>query len=93
MFARLRPLAASAVMTLVVALPAAAQRLPTTVAPERYDLKFTVDLAHATFEGAETIHVTVAEPTARIVLHALDIQFHDVTVNARRRRAEGRRSR
>ena len=82
MSTRAWPLAASAALTFVLALPAAAQRLPTTVAPEHYVLTFTVDLAHATFEGAESIRVQVAEPTTRIVLHAVEIQFHDVTIGA-----------
>src|ERR1019366_2835320 len=82
MSTRAWPLAASAALTFVLALPAAAQRLPTTVAPEHYVLTFTVALAHATFEGAESIRVQVAEPTTRIVLHAVEIQFHDVTIGA-----------
>jgi aminopeptidase N len=62
--------------------PAGAQRLPTTVVPAHYDLAFDVDLAAARFEGVETIKVTLAEPSRRIVLNALDIQFHEVTINA-----------
>jgi len=63
-------------------LPAfvSAQRLPTIVTPEHYDLAFSVDLAHARFEGTETIRVTVAEPTPRIVLNAAEIQFDEVTI-------------
>jgi aminopeptidase N len=64
----------------MLAGPAAAQRLPMIVAPDHYDLTFTVDLERARFEGTETIRVQVAEPTARVVLHALDIEFHDVTI-------------
>jgi aminopeptidase N len=66
----------------MLAAPAAAQRLPAIVLPEHYDLTFAVDLDRARFEGTETIRVQVAEPTARVVLHALDIEFHDVTVGA-----------
>ena len=44
---------------LALAVPASAQRLPTIVSPEHYDLKFSVDLAHARFDGTETIHVQV----------------------------------
>jgi len=67
---------------LVSLLPASvlAQRLPTIVTPEHYDLAFAVDLAHARFEGTETIRVTVAEPTPRIVLNAAEIQFDEVTI-------------
>src|SRR4051812_24582067 len=62
--------------------PASAQRLPTTVRPEHYDLAFVVDLAHERFEGTETIRVQVAEPTSRVVLHAVDLQFREVTIGA-----------
>jgi aminopeptidase N len=65
-----------------VSLPAAAQRLPTDIRPEHYDLAFTVDLARARFDGTETIRVEVAQPTARIVLHALELTLHDVTIGA-----------
>jgi len=36
---------------LLLAVPASAQRLPTTVSPDHYDLKFSVDLEHARFDG------------------------------------------
>ena len=62
--------------------PAFADRLPTTVTPEHYDLAFDVDLARARFEGTETIRVTLAEPSTRIVLHAVEITFHDVRISA-----------
>jgi aminopeptidase N len=64
----------------VTALPASAQRLPTSVSPEHYDLSFVVDLAHERFEGTETIRVQVATPTPRVVLNAADIQFREVTI-------------
>jgi aminopeptidase N len=62
------------------ALPASAQRLPAIVTPDHYDLGFVVDLAHERFDGMETIKVHVAEPTARIVLNAVEIRFHEVTI-------------
>ena len=68
------------VLFLLTALPASAQRLPADVRPERYDLAFTVDLAHARFEGTETIRVRAAKATSRIVLHALDLTFQEATV-------------
>jgi puromycin-sensitive aminopeptidase len=71
---------AALLFALLLAAPAAAQRLPATIAPDHYDLTFAVDLDRARFEGTETIRVQVAEPTARVVLHALDIEFHDVTI-------------
>ena len=70
------------ILILSGATPALAQRLPATVTPEHYDLSFTVDLAHARFEGTETIRVQVNEPTPRIVLNAIDLAFKDVTIAA-----------
>ena len=67
-------------VTLLTALPASAQRLPTTVTPSHYDLAFVVDLNRERFEGTETIHVRVGEPTSKVVLNAFEIQFHDVTI-------------
>jgi aminopeptidase N len=67
-------------LQVLLAVPSVAQRLPATVLPEHYDLAFDVDLARARFDGVETIRVRLTEPTRRIVLHALDITFHDVTV-------------
>src|SRR5262245_4253752 len=63
-------------------VPAAAQRLATTVLPDHYDLAFVVDLARSRFEGTETIRVRTTEPTSRIVLHALEIEFHEVTIGS-----------
>jgi aminopeptidase N len=67
---------------LLVAVPAVAQRLPTVITPDHYDLAFVVDLTHERFEGTETIRVQVAEPTPRVVLNAVDLQFRDVTIGA-----------
>src|SRR5437588_6050295 len=75
----------SLALLLLALFPAAsvsAQRLPTTVRPDRYDLTFTVDLERARFDGAETIRVQLDEPTRRIVLNAAEIQFHEVTVGS-----------
>ena len=59
-----------------------AQRLPVSVSPSHYDLAFVVDLAHERFEGTETIRVQLAEPTAKVVLNAAEIQFREVTIGA-----------
>jgi aminopeptidase N len=64
------------------ASPAYAQRLPRTATPVHYDLSFAVDIAHARFDGTETIHVQVPQPTARIVLNAAQITFRSVTIDA-----------
>jgi aminopeptidase N len=71
-----------AVLVWLATLPAAAQRVPGGVTPNHYDLAFVVDLEHERFEGTETIRVDVTEPTSRIVLNAVDITFHEVTIGA-----------
>jgi aminopeptidase N len=81
-FSRTLTGAATFAALFLVPLPILAQRLPTTVVPEHYGLAFDVDLARARFGGVETIRVNLAEASRRIVLHALDIQFHEVTVEA-----------
>jgi aminopeptidase N len=76
-----RALLTATIILLCAAGTARAQwRLPTTVTPSHYDLSFTVDLQHARFEGAETIEVTLAEPTRTIVLNAAEIAFREVTI-------------
>jgi aminopeptidase N len=70
------------IILLGLAAPLHAQRLPTTVVPEHYDLAFDVDLARARFGGTETIRVQLTEASRRIVLHALEIQFQEVTISA-----------
>src|SRR5689334_23240462 len=75
--------ARTAILATIVACaaaPASAQRLPTTVRPDHYDLRFSVDIARARFDGVETIKVQVVEATDTVVLNAVDIQFKGVTV-------------
>jgi aminopeptidase N len=67
---------------LLTAAPASAQRLAGTVTPRHYDLAFDVNLAAASFTGVETIEVDLAEPSRRIVLHALEIRFTEATITA-----------
>ncbi|HZC24208.1 MAG TPA: M1 family metallopeptidase, partial [Candidatus Binatia bacterium] len=71
-----------AVLTLLVLACAAAfaQRLPELARPENYKLKFTPNLDAATFEGDETIAIRILKPTSKIVLNAVDIDFHEVTI-------------
>src|SRR5438132_6700811 len=73
-------LALLSVLLALAPAPAQAQRLPTIVTPEHYDLSFVVDLRNSRFDGNETIHVNVAQATPRIVLNAAEIEFNDVTV-------------
>ena len=62
-------------------LPAAAQRLPANVTPQRYTLWFAPDLDQATFRGRESIAVMLAAPSTSITLHAAEITFGDVTID------------
>ena len=73
---------AAAALTLLAALPLAAQRLPRIVFPVRYDLTITPDLAAETFAGDVTIAVTVEQPVTSIVLNSVDIDFDSVTVSS-----------
>ena len=67
---------------LFAAAPLGAERLPTTTVPSHYDLAFDVQLGRARFDGVETIEVENQAPTPRITLHAVEITFHDVTIDA-----------
>src|SRR5713101_813971 len=49
-------------------------RLPTTVTPERYDLRLEPDLKGFTFSGDETVTVMVSQPTSEVVLNALELE-------------------
>ena len=59
---------------------AAAQRLPEIARPDNYKLTFTPDLENAKFDGDQTISIHVVKPTSKIVLNAVDIDFHEVTI-------------
>ena len=65
-----------------LAATARAERLPGQTTPSHYDLAFDVDLSHARFDGVETIRVANAAPTDKIVLHAVDLTFREVTIAA-----------
>ena len=71
-------------------LPSTRNDCPTSVMPDHYDLAFAVDLPHNRFDGTETITVRTTEPTTRVVLHALEITFHEVTDRHGRRRSAQR---
>ena len=64
----------------LASVPAAAQRLPSTVTPLRYALWFAPDLERETFRGRESIDVTLAAPSTSITLHAAEIAFGEATI-------------
>src|SRR5215467_9361857 len=55
-------------------------RLPTTVVPNRYDLRLEPDLDAATFRGEEVVQITVEEPVTEIVLNAAELVIESVAV-------------
>ncbi len=73
------------------ARPPAPSGCPRRSFPAHYDLAFDVDLATRAVRGRRDHPVTLAEPTRRIVLHALDIQFQEVTIDAGGDRPAGHR--
>ncbi|MEE8517699.1 MAG: hypothetical protein V3S98_01070, partial [Dehalococcoidia bacterium] len=57
-------------------------RLPSGVKPDRYSITLTPNLTRFTFEGQESIDLSVLEPTEVVELHSaeLDIQSASVTL-------------
>jgi puromycin-sensitive aminopeptidase len=56
-------------------------RLPRTVLPHRYDLSLAPELDKASFTGTVTIMCDVMAQTTEIVLNAIELDIHSVTVN------------
>lgn len=57
-----------------------AYKLPTTVRPDRYEIRLTPDLKACTFAGEETVLVHIHEPVTEIVLNAIELTIHAVSV-------------
>ena len=55
-------------------------RLPRHVIPTRYDLRLEPDLAAFTFSGNETVTVTVKEPTAELLLNAVELAITEAQI-------------
>ncbi|MCC6990063.1 MAG: M1 family peptidase, partial [Acidobacteria bacterium] len=79
---RTTPVFLLALAVAALASPAAAQRLPGGVTPEHYALWAAPDIAAATFRGTVDIRVRIEQPTAAITLHAAEIAFDAVTIEA-----------
>lgn len=60
----------------------AAERLPLLARPISYELEFTPDFEHETFDGRETIAVRIVHPTSHVVLHAVGLTFDRVTIQS-----------
>src|SRR5438128_930270 len=57
-------------------------RLPTTVTPERYQIRLTPDLSAARFAGEEKVLLQVHEPVRQIILDATELEFHAVAIKS-----------
>jgi puromycin-sensitive aminopeptidase len=53
-------------------------RLPTVAVPSHYDLELEPDLAAASFTGTEQVTLILTEAVDELVLHALDLDLHEV---------------
>ena len=57
-----------------------AYRLPTTVFPERYEIKLTPDLSTATFTGEEKVLIQIIEPVRQIIVNVAELEFQAVSI-------------
>jgi len=57
-----------------------AGRLPTTAAPERYDLRLAPDLAASTFRGEVAVSLDVLCPTSELVCNAAELEIDEAWV-------------
>lgn len=55
-------------------------RLPRHAVPEKYEIRLEPDLVNFTFQGEETVTLTVAEPVAELALNALDLEITKATL-------------
>ncbi len=69
-------------MALLACCTAFAQRLPGGATPSHYNLSFTINFSTNSFDGDESIDLTLAKPSNTITLNALEIDFHEVTVTS-----------
>jgi len=69
-------------IALLSACTAFAQRLPGGATPSHYSLSFDINFPTNSFEGDESIDVTLAKPSNSITLNAVEIDFHEVTITA-----------
>ncbi len=71
-----------AVLLALAATPVSAQRLPAGVTPEHYTLWFAPNIEAATFRGRADIRVRLDRPATAITLHAAELTFNTVTIEA-----------
>lgn len=63
-------------------------KLPKNVVPVHYAIDVKPDMASLTLSGVETVDIEVREPTARIVLNAVNTTFDAVGIDGDAQRAE-----
>jgi len=59
-------------------------RLPRFARPTRYDLRLEPDLATLSFAGEETVSLEITEPTAEIVMNAVELKIGEATITSER---------
>jgi len=67
---------------LLACCTAVAQRLPGGANPDHYALTVNMNFSNNTYDGDETIDLTLTKPSNTITLNALEIDFHEVTITA-----------
>jgi aminopeptidase N len=67
---------------LLACVAANAQRLPGGANPDHYALTVNMNFSNNSYDGDETIDLTLTNPSSTITLNAVDIDFHQVTVTA-----------
>jgi aminopeptidase N len=63
-------------------------KLPKTVVPVHYAIELTPDLESLKLAGVETVDIEVREPTARLILNAVETTLSSVTLDDGAQRAE-----
>jgi aminopeptidase N len=96
--ATLRCFAATFVLLLSIPVTALAEpvfsfdttpgKLPKSVVPVHYAIELTPDLESLKLAGVETVDIEVREPTARLILNAVETTFGSVTLDDDAQRAE-----
>jgi aminopeptidase N len=63
-------------------------KLPKTVIPIHYAIELTPDLERLTLAGVEVVDIELREPTARLVLNAVEMTFSAASIDGDAQRAE-----
>src|SRR5947208_16150992 len=82
------PISASAIAEPGFSFDATPGKLPKTVIPLHYAIELTPDLESLALPGIEVVDIEVREPTARLVLNAVNTTFGAVTIDDDAQRAD-----